>query len=359
MPFRRHLKRVKYYMGIFRFILAYSVVFTHLRINALIGGQLAVQSFFLVSGFLITHVLLAKGRYTSIRNFFLSRFYRLYPIYIFILFLSFTYSTLISEGKSLANLDISNSPNESLFILFITNLFIIGQDVVMFLQVQGDGVSFTGNFHKVSNPLYLGLFVPQAWSLSLEIYFYLLAPFILRRKKILYLILFFSIFLRMIGIMLGFGANDPWSYRFFPFELALFLIGSIVRLESYKILRPNYLLGKILLCLLICCIIFFPQINYSNEIKGPIYLMLVITSLPSMFSISRKIRKFDSFLGDLSYPIYLVHILVIAIFDNSRIDSDSSVGKLACIFVTFVLSVFINIFIAKPIENYRNRFKFK
>jgi hypothetical protein len=40
----------------------------------------------------------------------------------------------------------------------------------------------------------------------------------------------------MYLIHLGIGTKDPWTYRFFPTELALFLIGAL----AHQVLRPIY-----------------------------------------------------------------------------------------------------------------------
>ena len=68
-------------------------------------------------------------------------------------------------------------------------------------------------------------FVPQAWSLSVEIAFYIIAPFlVLRSWWLLGLLLLASFGLRVVLYHRGYDF-DPWSYRFFPNELAIFLLG--------------------------------------------------------------------------------------------------------------------------------------
>src|ERR1700747_2964117 len=74
-------------MGIIRFLLAISVVIHHcgplFGIYHLIGGQIAVQSFFIISGFYMSLILNEKyvGINNSYRLFITNRFFRLFPIY--------------------------------------------------------------------------------------------------------------------------------------------------------------------------------------------------------------------------------------------------------------------------------------
>ena len=54
-----------------------------------------------------------------------------------------------------------------------------------------------------------------------------LTPFILFKRKTIIILLFFSILLRLYLIKIGVGLKDPWTYRFFPTELAFFLTGAL------------------------------------------------------------------------------------------------------------------------------------
>src|SRR5258707_11355721 len=73
-------------MGTVRFLLALSVVVGHSGAKFfgvhLFDGASAVQCFYMISGFLITMVLNERKGYRSLGNFYLSRFFRLWPVYI-------------------------------------------------------------------------------------------------------------------------------------------------------------------------------------------------------------------------------------------------------------------------------------
>jgi peptidoglycan/LPS O-acetylase OafA/YrhL len=69
-------------MGIVRFLLALCVVVTHAPGGTILGvrllsGIVAVQAFYVISGFLITMILNERKQYGLIGNFCLSRYLRL------------------------------------------------------------------------------------------------------------------------------------------------------------------------------------------------------------------------------------------------------------------------------------------
>ena len=80
-------------MGLIRFLLAMSVVAAHsapILGSTLVGGKIAVQSFFLISGFYISLILNEKYPAGLQGNllFYGNRFLRIYPIYWAVLLLT-------------------------------------------------------------------------------------------------------------------------------------------------------------------------------------------------------------------------------------------------------------------------------
>ena len=53
----------------------------------------------------------------------------------------------------------------------------------MFTAIQEGNFQLVTNFRNSEIPIYSGLIIPQAWTLGVELSFYLIAPFVLKRFK--------------------------------------------------------------------------------------------------------------------------------------------------------------------------------
>ncbi|WYX21057.1 acyltransferase family protein [Achromobacter xylosoxidans] len=221
-----------------RTLLALSVVLDHLGGGAtdwLVGGRLAVQLFYVISGFLISYVLTATDHYRGAPGrFYANRALRLYPVYLAVAALTLL-AYLAGGGEAFWRV-YEDLPLSAELFLALSNLVILGQDWPMFFGIEQGGLAFTGSFAHSEVPLYQGLLVPQAWTLGVEMSFYLVAPFVLHSPRRLLVLLVASLALRAALIASGIGLGDPWTYRFFPTELALFLLGSL----SHQVLLPRW-----------------------------------------------------------------------------------------------------------------------
>jgi peptidoglycan/LPS O-acetylase OafA/YrhL len=361
-------------MGILRLVLAFSVIASHvgpiLGLNFL-GGSLAVQSFFIISGFYMSVVLNEKyiGEKKAFKLFVGNRLLKLFPAYYFVLLLTILTSIIIynlSDYQSYPVFDnyISANPNvPSLIYLLLTHVLILGQDMVMFMGVDIDSGSlfFTSNFWNTSPPLYSFLFVPQAWSLGLELLFYFVAPYILRRKfKIILYIIAGSVLLRyFLFYNLGLQ-NDPWTYRFFPTELAFFLLGSI-SYQLYKFVRqiaiPAYASWLVFSTIMSLIIVYsflhgMPSAIFQFSWLDILFFTFFVISIPLLFKYFKG-KRYDNMIGDLSYPVYLTHLLVARICNYSGVRSLQSGFAIAVISV--ILSCIINFLIAKPIKKRKEK----
>jgi len=347
-------------MGIIRVLLSVSVVITHTGLlwgYNIANGMVAVQIFYIFSGFYM--FLILSNRYKSIGNFFKSRALRLYPIYFCITFLTFCLMCLwfLFGGSSMFSgfadiWRVASLPTR--FFAIVANSCLFFQDTFLFLAVNPHtgGLYFTSNSLQEPMPLHKLLLVPQAWSLGVELTFYLFAPFLVKRKTItLVLIAGASISLRLILAGMGFD-KDPWSYRFFPFELALFLFGGIgYRIyERIKHSKKTSIFAPFVTILTLSSLFAFQFLH----IKGNyilLYYMAIALAVPFVFHMTK-----DSFLdrkiGDLSYPIYISHILVAIIFLAfiQRCTSLSINKDILCIPI-IMISVFISLVMNKYIQN--------
>ncbi|MGO9112462.1 MAG: acyltransferase family protein [Thermoguttaceae bacterium] len=311
-------------MGLLRLLLAVSVVLVHTRgcfgFRPL-GAAEAVQAFYMISGFYMAMILTEKYRGPGSYRLFLSnRFLRIYPIYWITVVLSiFAWATcylLTGQAGPLAARVSVGLPGCA--VLGVCNALIFGQDAVLFTALDAHGgLVWTSNCWSSSPPVSEFLLVPQAWSLGVELLFYLCAPFLVRRSpRILIGVILTSLALRgYVYFHLGW-THDPWTYRFFPLEIAFFLAGSL-GYQLYRRIRtrcvpPRWLLPGLALFFLICLLYqFVPAWDAGGVvIKQWIFYVLAWVAIPWLFTASKDSR-IDRYLGELSYPLYLVHFLAV------------------------------------------------
>jgi peptidoglycan/LPS O-acetylase OafA/YrhL len=173
---------------------------------------------------------------TATSALFLNRFLRIYPMYWVVALLTVMFYLLaFTLGIDHKLQTLLSLPFSAQLTLITTNIVLFGQDAIMFMGLRKNGLAFFLDYHASSPQLWTFLLVPQAWSLSVELMFYLCAPFILRNRSLLYSCLALSLIARSAAMLSGFVLADPWSYRFFPFELSLFLMGAL----AHQILLPR------------------------------------------------------------------------------------------------------------------------
>jgi peptidoglycan/LPS O-acetylase OafA/YrhL len=356
-------------MGLIRLLLAIAVIINHsgpIFGFTLLRGNIAVQSFYLISGFYMAMVL--ETKYFKLKKpyklFLFNRILRIFPLYwtILLLSLSICLISYFTASKELYLHEyIKHAPNLGLtswFYLISSQIVLFGQDLIMFLGVNtGTGqLYFTSYLYFTDPVLFHFMLVPPAWTLGLELSFYLLAPFLLRLKNVwLILIILLSLIIRVYALQTGYF-RDPYIYWFFPMELGMFLSGSIVYRLSRKIpeswLRHS---GKLLILVLLLTA-SFSILDVHLLIKTISFFALICLFLPFGFHLSQK-SKLDQLAGDLSYPAYLSnHLIITAIIPLFPFSEKYS--SIVAISITLLFSWFLLQFITKPIDNYRhNKFR--
>lgn len=359
-------------MGLLRFFLAFAVVNVHghLLSHNLIYPDIAVQSFYIISGFYMAMILNEKYNRPEIsyKDFILSRFFRIAPAYFFMLISTILVSLIawLSFSMMLSPLqywfeyyDILST--SSLIYIIAPQVSLIGLDVSMFSFVDSFGeYKFTDQYYVEQIKLWRFLAVPQGWTLSLEFYFYLLAPFIVKKTiRFILLIIVASFLIRLVTAIYFKLHLDPWSYRFFPSEIMFFLCGSI----AYRLFVINNTQEEIshnktkYFCFFL--IIAAGVIGRYSHTVGNLYLFsttvmgILFLILPKLF-VATKNNKFDRYIGELSYPLYISHMLVIwvseLIFNNGGMWQRINIA-----FVSILLSILIYEFIDKRVDKFRHR----
>jgi peptidoglycan/LPS O-acetylase OafA/YrhL len=308
--------------------------------------------------------MILNEKYVSQKNvyflFITNRLLRIYPLYFIILIITLSTYLLDNNSPYLVNLrhyQASFAPSTNIYLI-VTHVSIIGQDIALFLGIDlaSGKLFFTENF-KNTQPFFISfLAIGQAWTIGLEILYYLIAPFIVRRKNsIILLLILLSLSLRIFiyyGLKLKF---DPWTYRFFPTELIYFLLGTLIY-RGYVLIKKQAISANfqyltagftLLFTLFYSNILWSFTDRLAHTSIHAFYLISFIIALPFLFLLTRN-WNFDRTIGELSYPIYLSHGVIIYLTKNMI-----NHRLVAVVVGSIIFSWILNELISKKIETYR------
>ena len=350
-------------MGIIRVILAISVVFQHCPWHTgsvFVGGQLAVQTFYIISGFLISHILLSNDAYKDPFKFYFNRFLRIYPIYYAIGIITLLGAYFVFP-EFFAVYRLVPLPIDALFALF--NITIFGLDWLMIFGFSGGELHVVPDYKHSDILLYRGILVGQAWTLGVELSFYLIAPWIVRSKRLLFTLFAMSAALKASLYAAGIAQNDPWGCRFFPSELSFFLVGVMANQYllplwgKYLLASGNAHIPRYATLLVSSILMTFLLLPFDRAITIPLLFCLIVILLPLTF-IFQNGTPIDRRIGELSYPVYIGHMVVIRAVTgilNRCAVTDPLLITLLSVFLSLVFAFLLNELLSKPIERYRIR----
>jgi peptidoglycan/LPS O-acetylase OafA/YrhL len=326
-------------MGFLRLLLAATVVAEHstpICGLAFTGGQLAVRLFFMISGFYMAMILTTKYTADQPNRYWLfisNRFLRIYPCYYVILFLSLAFYAAASfylhhpaDRLVLWQTAWSHGQIWGLFYVSLCQLTVVGMDsVCVFVYNIAQGIHLPGADTLAADvawlptagadptgvvPAWRFMFVPQSWAISIELLFYLVVPWLISwRTRNLVLLGSLSLASYLANRLFVYPAlSDLLGYFFFPFHLFLFILGMLACRHSEIFLasvsRPFKLVMVTAMFSGLAVSQFMPE-----TLRNPVCIVLVVLSLPILFDWTKKSR-FNKWIGDLSYPVYICHILV-------------------------------------------------
>ena len=335
-----------------RFVAIISVVFFHLYgfievkddsfynssynfnflFNLIKNGNFGVELFFVLSGFVLglpfAKYYLLKGSKISIKSYFLRRLSRLEPPYIIVMFLLLIGSVFISKNLSTT-----------------------------------DGIqSFLASIAYIHNFIYTepSFINTVAWSLEIEIQFYILAPLLslfftinnklTRRILLIFTTVVFSLFSLLVSL--------PFLsiLDYLQYFLVGFLLVDFYLLEGSKnktsILRNTFTI--ITLLIIFSCNEKYFNTNFQKSLWNISVLILIFCAYYNI--ILRKSLKFFSFrvitnVGGMCYTIYLLHFAIISFVGNPLLSIKFSsnpiinIGLYSTIILSSILLVSVVFFV--------------
>ena len=285
-------------LNLFRFFAAITVVMFHFAysippfdeglLNRLIGnGHFAVTFFFVLSGFVmvLSNQKSNLNLYSGKVRFWKKRAIRLLPLY----YLGIIMYVIFTLGV--------NKPIDWKEML----LNVIGVH------------AWDLNPHPEINP--------PSWSLSAEFFFYLLTPTLLLfsksisiKKNIFIAVIVWLITVISFVFFMQYHQRDL-PFNFFPlWHLSTFFIGITtahiwIALNDKISYNKHYFLLFFIMCLTLFCTFntgFFHKKHIA--LFAPIFAIIIFIAV--LFEKDNKVKlpnQFFDFLGDLSYPIYILH----------------------------------------------------
>ena len=298
-------------------------------------GNIAMCFFFTLSGFILSYNYqqrLIEGQPIEKKIFFVSRFARIYPLHIFTLLLWLW----IYKG----------GPFDSSFITnFLLNITLLQS----FFPIEGI------KFNAVS------------WSLSDELFFYLLFPFIVfwAVKHWRSFIIFFSVFIVIIIIASGLLSNhtlSKWIFYTSPYlRLADFTIGVLLfnicksgKLDKWREkLSPTLLEVSVILLLIgVLCASFYLPVVLSHAIC---YWLPISFFIFVFYYQSGRISKFLSkrywmLLGEISFSFFMLHTFIIWYTRRLVAIFDLDVPLFGVFLFAVLTTIFVSFFSFKYLE---------
>lgn len=269
-------------------------------------GLYAVSFFFVLSGFLITYLLLKEREKTqtiSIKHFYLRRVFRIWPLYFLILIVGlFFYWTIAPKVGMEVPITYSKTTAILLYLFFLANLM---------------------------NSLFeVGGIVHVTWSIAVEEQFYLFwAPLVKKFGSKLPKIIFgFSAGFLLLSILNNynvFGLSEGWQLFLRTLQFHYMGIGAgfawVLYHHKEKLLALPVFSSKIWQAFLTATILGFLFLYKKSQIGEAVlalpvgllfgWLIINVSSNPKrIYHLENKILHY---LGNVSYGVYMYHVPVV------------------------------------------------
>ena len=271
-------------------------------------GKLGVVLFFVLSGFLITYLLLAEEysfKNISIRKFYIRRMLRIWPLYFLIIILAFFI---------LPNIDLFTLPGFGKDVIYSNLLFKLFLYAIFFPNLV---ISLLGVVPYASH----------TWSIGTEEQYYLVWPIVLKyfKKYRMNLMFIIIIFYLLFDKLLSTHYSDFLPYKsvirafWSSFNIDCMAIGGIYAILLFqknrflKLIQNNtvFYITLFLVTFLMIKGIYIPHIHY--EFYSVLFGIIILNFASNdNIKISLENRALN-YLGNISYGLYMYHTIGIVL----------------------------------------------
>ena len=357
-----------------RFIAAFLVILDHIELlKGYMGiptlwnepfsahlGNIGVTIFFVLSGFLITYLLLSEKSITDIKiaAFYIRRILRIWPLYYLIIILGF----FILPYIPLFNIPHYATPPESFpWPTFLT----YGTLLANFGFIYCSPIAFAGIL----------------WSVAVEEQFYLVWPIIVKYVKsplrFFIVLLIFYFVLKIVSFFPGLGIQAYLPHSFYHWldrtRISCMIIGGI---GAYLLFtqakfplrwtysRANQFLQMGIFILVLSNILSSSLFNFfKNEFFAVNIILLILNIAANPNTLIRMENVFFHFLGKISYGLYVYHLIIAAMVIKGISNWEASnslsplLSGLIIIIITTLLTILISHLSYRYFESYFLRIK--
>jgi peptidoglycan/LPS O-acetylase OafA/YrhL len=294
--------------GAFRIVLAAAVVFSHLtRFDV---GRLAVLVFFYLSGYWTSKIWNEKFRGEAAPRFYASRYLRIAPLYL---------------------------------LAVIVAAWALG------LALHPENLTLLGVATTLRDPIVV------AWSLDVELQFYLLLPFVvaLLARATMTQGVVVALLIGIAGCLLEYRYGVVTVAKYFP----AFAFGTMTHIRAWK---PSARAAYVSLCafaVVTAATFATPFIDrtspdpFDRDIYGFFWMLPLIPYVARSLTIPST--RLDRHLGNLSYPLYLVHAPIINL--AKAYVPWMMLTKIAAAALAGLVATALYVFIDRPVDRWRVR----
>jgi len=328
-----------------RALAASLVVLFHARLSP--GGFIGVDIFYVISGYLITGIIIKEIGNTGKFNygaFYLRRAKRLLPASLSILALTAVFSWLVSPPFVRADL----GKDVLAASLYVSNY--------LFAFWQND----YQNLNATPSP------VIHFWSLAVEEQFYIFWPLLIyslwkigKRRAVALGVVAITICSFLFSLYLT-AANPIWAFYSLPTRAWELGLGALLlfipeKLTMKRLAIRTFLVWAGAILLMVSVFMFsertaFPGYNALLPTLGTAILIALIKSWPPIFNDLSKLRIVQ-WLGEISYPFYLWHWPLL-VLPSTRFDRPLGPSeRLFFILLTALAADLTHRLIERPIAN--------
>lgn len=319
-------------------------------------GRLGVGLFFVLSGFLITYLLLQEKRNhgnIATLDFYLRRAFRIWPVYFAVILSSyfiFPHIPLLAYPGAVENVTTYYWERLSFLLIILPNFAFILYD--------------------------LPYWCAQAWSIGVEEQFYYLWPWLLKYPKRRWAIIL--LFIVITGLILWTGLhflNDPAEIKTekvlaflgqFRLQVMAFggLLAWVVFTNQKRILDFLFRRDVQFIVYGLTLGLFLSGLHFKGfmEVYGVLFGYFIINVACNPKTLIQLEYKWISYLGKISYGIYLYHVVAVVFTLNllkaweipSLLTYNFLLYGMAALF-TLVICVVSFEYMEKPLLRYKDR----